>query len=414
MGSKIDPTVFVSEFFSFLDTFNLQTNRSVYTDKKYVILCGKAVSVLLEGIPEENKLVDGLVISNQKPNLSAFPNLQFLPASHPFPDKNSLAASLELRDFCTEIPEGATVLLGLTGGTSSMLALPPGDIEIEDLAEAYRLLLDSGMNIRQMNSIRKKLCELKGGKLAELLAHCQLTSVYLSDVPGDDPAIIGSGPTVPDDSTFEDALSLCKDFGIWTRLPDSVRVWLEKAPKSDPFTHPHHDIQVFAPAAELAAGIGDLLKSEGYHVRITDEAYSGSSLEIAKQMSEDGLAVLSGRDELKKPAALVYFGESYPEVTGRGKGGRNQELALMCALMLEGQHSIQMLSLATDGIDGPTDAAGAIITSRTTLEARKKGLSPEEYLKNNDSYHFHEAMDSLIFTGPTGRNFMDLQVILVE
>ncbi len=400
----------------------LQTNRSVYSHQDYVILIGKAVSVLLEGIPEENRIKDGLVISDQKPDLSRFPNLQFLPASHPLPDKDSLAASLEVRDFCSQIPAGARVLVGITGGTSAMLALPPDPIEIEEVATAYELLLHSGMNIQQMNTVRKHLCELKGGRLGRLFSHTELTSILLSDVPGDDPAVIGSAPTVPDAATFAEALQLCADFEILHRLPDSVRKHLKfgaegvipENPKPGDAAFDHQRVEVIAPAAELARAVGSSLKERGYELFVSDEAYSGSALEVAKRISQRCISILSGRDALKKPAALVYFGECYPEVRGSGKGGRNQELALMCALMLEGQHSIQMLSLATDGVDGPTDAAGAFITSHTSLQARKWGLSPERFLQNNDSYHFHEEMDTLIRTGATGRNFMDIQVLLIE
>jgi hydroxypyruvate reductase/glycerate 2-kinase len=204
-------------------------------------------------------------------------------------------------------------------------------------------------------------------------------------------------------------------------MPHSIRIHMSKGMHGDSSETPkpkeakwaNHSVEVISGAKTLASNIGSYLDKKGYNVRVQEQAYDDDVKIISKKICSDAISILSKKFTIEEPAALIYFGESTVNVNGNGKGGRNQELALNAAISMEGQNPISLLSFATDGIDGPTDAAGAIINSQTTLSARKQKLEPEEFLQNNNSYHFHEEMETMLKTGPTGNNLMDLQVVLV-
>ncbi|MEX2364843.1 MAG: MOFRL family protein, partial [Balneolaceae bacterium] len=255
----------------------------------------------------------------------------------------------------------------------------------------------------------------------EVLSQHKLISVILSDVPGDDPQSIGSAPTIPDLSTYKEAFQILKRFSLWEKTPHSVRIHISKGMHGDMPENPQsteqvwtkHRVEVISGAKTLVQTISKALSEQGFNIKTADEAYDEELRKISKKMCSEAISVLSKNHSMTKPAALIYFGESTVEVKGDGKGGRNQELALNAAISIEGQHAISLLSLGTDGMDGPTDAAGAIINSETALLARKQKVNPEEYLQKNDSYHFHEKLNTLVKTGPTGNNLMDIQVILV-
>jgi hydroxypyruvate reductase/glycerate 2-kinase len=387
----------------------------------WILGAGKAsVSIateLMDSLPALPK--DGMLIS---PNHDYLDQIQIFKGSHPYPDEQSVAASYELLELAKSIPSGDTVFFCLSGGASSLLTIPPYGIEVEDLQVLYKLLLESGASIHEMNTVRKHVCELKGGKLAKVLADTNLISLIISDVPGDDLSMVGSGPTISDDSTYKDAKDILVYYQLWEKLPLSIQTHIqlgvdgvidENPRKSESFFK-NHSVLNLNSAGQFAETIRKELSGQGYSTWIAKKAYSGPIRKVAKEISAKAISVLSSQEPVKKPAALIFYGESEVHVKGSGKGGRNQELALICALSLEGQHNVQLLSIGTDGIDGPTDAAGAIIDSFTTLKARKKKLNPEEFLQNNDSYHFHEQMGTLIKTGPTGNNLMDLQVLIVE
>ena len=396
---------------------------SMLSSKKVWILgAGKASVEMAKNLVKQSDIVvqDGMIISSTE--IPDFSGIQVFKGSHPYPDESSVSASYELREFARSIPEGETVIFCLSGGASSLLTIPVKGVEIDELAQTYKLLLESGADIHEINIVRKHLCELKGGQLAQVLHHTNLITLAISDVPGDRLESIGSAPTVCDPSTFKDAFQILKRFSLWNDVPHSVRIHIAKGmsgdvpdtPKPEINEHPGHSIQIISKASYLAEGIARELESEGFNTWIRDEAYSGDVKKVSKEICSKAISILSRDEPVKKPAALIYYGESTVEVNGEGLGGRNQELALASAISIEGQHSISILSIGTDGVDGPTDSSGALINSETTLRARKKKLDPEEYLQNNDSYHFHEEMNTHIRLGPTGNNLMDLQVVIIE
>ena len=301
--------------------------------------------------------------------------------------------------------------------------MPPDPIAIEDLQYTYQTLLQSGASIEEMNTVRKHLSLVKGGYLAQKAHHIRLHSYLLSDVPNDQAEVIGSGPTVADSSTYSDALQVLSDFKISQDLPNTVLKYLHQGaqslhpetPKPGLNDHPNQNIHLITGSSSMQPFLSSLLEQQGFGVNWASEPIQASVKKETQRIAVEVISVLSGQSKIssRSPQALVYHGESYPQVTGHGKGGRNQELALLLALSIEGQHPVTILTLATDGIDGPTDAAGAIVSSYTTLHARKQNTLPEPYIQQNDSYHFHERMNTLVKTGPTGNNLMDLCVVLI-
>lgn len=387
----------------------------------WVLGAGKAsvamAAELIEALPFAP--IDGMIIS---PTHDYLDNIQIFKGAHPYPDEDTVAASYELLSLAEQIPDGDTVFFCISGGASSLLTVPPYGVEVDELATLHQLLLNSGASIHEINTVRKHVCGLKGGKLGKVLSNTNLITLLISDVPGESLNSVGSGPTLADNTTFIDARNILQNFNIWDKTPVSIQTHIqlgiegvidENPSESEGFFKDHKVVELNS-AGQLAQSVAVELEGQGYSTWVAEKAYSGPIRKVAKQICEQAISVLSTNQPVKKPAALIFYGESEVKVKGSGKGGRNQELALICALSLEGQHKVQLLSVGTDGIDGPTDAAGALIDSFTTLKARKKKLSPEEFLQNNDSYHFHKHMDTLIKTGPTGNNLMDLQVLIVE
>mgnify|MGYP003110418670 FL=1 len=405
------------------DLNSTELNLSLRDKKKiWLVAVGKGSVQMASQIMKQydGQIHDGIVISDHQDFVSN--KIQVFCGSHPLPDSNSVAASYEVLDFVSNIPSGGTLIFCISGGTSSLLTIPPFGIEIEEIQQLYNLLLRSGASIHEINIIRKHVCELKGGKLGEELEHINLISIIESDVPGDDISTIGSGPTVPDPSTFIEAVQILKNLRIWDRVPISIQEhliggmegYIPENPKPNEFNSKNHRVELLSGSINLKKRITGFLEKEGYQTWVKEESYSGSVQKVAKEICGKAISILSGNDDINIPAALLYQGESSVKVRGSGKGGRNQELALMAALSFEGQHSISLLSMDTDGIDGPTDVAGAIVHSNTTLGARKREIEPEQFLSDNDSYEFHKQMETHIKTGSTGINLMDLQVVLID
>ncbi len=389
--------------------------------KLWLLGAGKA-SVAMAKKAEQyfgDSIKDGIIIAPQKTD--ELTRVQVFKGTHPYPDEESVSASFELWDLAAKIPAEDTVLFCLSGGASSLFCIPAEGIELLEFREMYKLLLNSGASIHEINTVRKHLSTTAGGRLGKLLKHQKLISVLLSDVPGDNPEVIGSGPTVPDSSTFKEAFQILKRYRLWDQTPHAVRIYISKGmyeqsyetPKPKDCEWENHAVHVISGAKLLATNVAQYLEQQGLNVQLEEKAYDMDVKQISKKICSEAVGVLSTKSKLKKPAALIYFGESTVHVVGDGKGGRNQQLALNAAISIEGQHAISLLSFATDGVDGPTDASGAIINSQTTLLARKKKLVPEDYVQNNDAYHFHEAMDTILRTGPTGNNLMDIQVVLI-
>jgi glycerate 2-kinase len=407
---------------------NILSIRNTDTELKdgqniWVIGTGKASASMAEGLEEVlgDRIKDGMIIVPEGTK-SGTKIIQTFTGNHPLPGDDSLASTYELIDFIKKIPGDDILLYCLSGGTSALLCMPKEGLELKDLQKTYKILLESGANIHEMNIVRKQLSQVKGGGLLSFLNQdLQLIDLVISDVPDNRLEDIGSAPTLKKNTGYSDVMNILEKYEIFDKIPDRVRNHLQEgyrfeggipAKKVNGQKRDHESL-LLSSAEHLAKKSGELAEDIGYHVKVSDHVYNDDVRNVARRISADAISVLSRKEPVELPAALIYFGESTVNVTGNGLGGRNQELALRASLSIEGQHYITILSAGTDGRDGPTDAAGAISTSETALLARKKGLNPESYLHNNDSYHFFEKLDGLLITGPTGNNLMDLQIVLV-
>jgi len=415
---KLEPSLLVDRW---LSRSGLQFEHDLW-----ISAVGKASVKMISPFTEssEYRLQSGLVITPDDDSISAKPGFEILKSSHPIPGLHSFQAGKKLVDFAKKIPTDGMLINLISGGASSLAVYPPKGISIDDLACLYDLLIDSGADIYEINTVRKHLSRIKGGQLLKYLnPDLILIDLMISDVPENDPEVIGSGLTIPDSTTYQDAYHILLEYGIWDKAPVSVCDHIEKGidgivpetvkPGKDPITD--HRSFIIGSARKLAEKIEVLLKKEGYRTAIAEQAYREKTKEVASKIAKRAKSVLKGNDpHISIPAALIFYGESTVKITGSGKGGRNQELALHAALEIDGLKNITWLSAGTDGIDGPTDAAGAIVDYNTIKNAEKKGIKVEEYLNKNDSYHFHKKTGTLLKTGPTGNNLMDIQIVIIE
>ena len=365
-----------------------------------------------------------------RPMLSAFASTSTAPirsrliigpaeAGHPVPDERSVACARKALQIAnTAAPQDVLVVL-LSGGASSLMALPCGDLPLQAKRETVRLLLAGGADITELNTVRKHLSAIKGGQLAAACSGAVLT-LAISDVVGDDLAVIGSGPTVADPSTFHDAAAVLDRRGGRDRFPAEVVSILEQGaagelpetPKPGAPWFMRSSARVIGGAADAVAGGRATAASLGYHVRVIENAVVGESRAAA---AAHAAQVLTLAASAPRPLCVLSYGETTVHVTGAGKGGRNQEFALAMVPGLEalgGQ--VMAASVGTDGVDGPTDAAGAVIDATTLERARAHGLEPATFLDDNNTYEFFRALDDLVMLGPTNTNVGDIQVVLVD
>jgi glycerate 2-kinase len=363
------------------------------------------------------RIYDGIVICPYGMRTET-KRIQQFEASHPVPDLNSLTATYELLDVASDVRDTDLVIYLMSGGSSSLMCMPPDDLDLDDIRELYRQLLTCGAPIREMNRIRKSVSRVKGGRLRPFFGQAAVEMLAISDVPGDDPAVIGSGPLVYDPVSPVEAMELMKQYNLDKKIPRSIIRFLEKEQhlqrsfEEDP--EQKTNVNIVASAGIIAHAIKVEAQKMGYNTYLHDGFMTGEARKAARAISEKAVDVLAHDKPVKKPAALIYYGETTVTVKGSGKGGRNQEMVLAAVMAIEGQHHITFLSGGTDGRDGETNAAGAIGNAFTALEARKQGNDPEPYLENNDSWNFFRKTDGLLITGVTGNNMMDIQIVLID
>jgi hydroxypyruvate reductase len=338
------------------------------------------------------------------------PSIQILEAGHPMPDENSVRGAQAVADLARQATERDLVICLLSGGGSALLTLPVPGLTLADLQALTDALLRSGATINELNSVRKHWSRVKGGRLTRLIAPATLVTLVLSDVVGDPLDVIASGPTVPDPTAVADAQAVLERYGIWT----GRAVPFQETPKpGDPaFERVQHVIVGSNRLAAVAAV--EQARQLGFGALLLSTYVEGEAREVARVAAALAKGIRGHGDPLSPPACLVWGGETTVTMRGEGKGGRNQELALASALALDGWPGVLVMALATDGTDGPTDAAGAIATGETVARARALGLDPQAALDANDSYPFFDALGGLILTGPTGTNVNDLLLVLVE
>ena len=337
---------------------------------------------------------------------------------HPIPDKTSEEAAhvlLELAEKSTD--EDLFLVLISGGGTALTMSFAPG-ISLADGQQVVQQLLRCGADIRALNTVRKHISLLGGGRLAQRAAPAETVALVISDVVGDDLSVIASGPTVGDPTTFDDAIRVLHKYELWDRVPESVRVHLRKGKENADLETPKPAHQIFKKVKNqligtnrnaLEAACREATRRE-YQVKIHDAWVEGEAREAGEKLAE---ALISSEDTI--PICHLWGGETTVTVKGKGIGGRNQELALGSAFALDGaQGKLLLLSGGTDGIDGPTDAAGAFATPLTLSKARERKRDPRAYLDANDAYTFFLEMNTLLKPGPTHTNVMDIVIGLVR
>ena len=340
--------------------------------------------------------------------------------AHPVPDERSVAAARRALAVAASVtPRGVFVVL-LSGGASALMAKPAGELSLADKRRTNELLLESGADIGEMNTVRKHLSAIKGGRLAVATGGAVVTLV-ISDVVGDNLSTIASGPTVPDATTFEQALDVLDRRGGRHRYPPPVERWLTRGAAGDVEETPKpNDPRLSRSVARIIGGrltavdgASRAAESLGYRIHVIEQAVTGEARRAGLALVDVASWASMLRDS--QPLCILASGETTVHVTGHGLGGRNQECALAMATQLETLgSSVVAASVGTDGVDGPTDAAGAIVDTTTLARAKAAEMAPpERYLENNDSYTFFNQLGDLIRTGPTGTNVGDLQVILI-
>jgi glycerate-2-kinase len=341
-------------------------------------------------------------------------------AGHPHPDSAGEEAGRRIMSLARACDERTLLLLLVSGGGSALLSVPAEGITLEEKRITAQLLMEAGADINELNTVRKHLSSVKGGQLARLAFPAQVISLMISDVPGDRLDVIASGPAVADPTTFKDAWAVLERFRLTEKAPPAVRLRLEQGRAGAAPETPKPGDPVFARVESvIAARNSDALsaaaaaaRSMGLEVNIRGEAVAGEAREAGRQLAREALRVRSNLHTGQR-VCLLSGGETTVTVLGSGRGGRNQELALSFALEIDGTPGISLLSAGTDGIDGPTDAAGAMVDGETVSLARRAGLNPLSHLAANDVYPLLDRCGALLKSGPTGTNVMDVQVILI-
>lgn len=348
--------------------------------------------------------------------------IEVVEAAHPVPDDAGRAAAGRIAALARGLTADDLVIALVSGGGSALLALPAPGLTLEDKQAVNKALLRSGAAIDEMNCVRKHLSAIKGGRLAALCAPARVVTILISDVPGDDPAIIASGPTVPDATTCADALAICRRHGI--ELPPAARAGLEsgafETPKPGDAAFAGHEVRMLAtPQQSLEAAAG-LARAAGIAAHVLSDEIEGESREVGKVHAALARAVArrgTAGGPFAAPCVILSGGETTVTVRGDastlGRGGRAGEFALGCAIALQGQPRVWGLAADTDGIDGVEDNAGARFGPDTLARAAAAGVAPQAHLDRHDSYGFFAALGDLVVTGPTYTNVNDFRALLV-
>jgi glycerate-2-kinase len=328
-----------------------------------------------------------------------------------------VAATRRIIDLLKGADERTLILCLISGGGSALLVEPYEGISLREKQKVTNLLLKSGATINELNTVRKHLSMVKGGRLAGIAYPASIISLIVSDVVGDSLDVIASGPTAPDSSTYSDALAVLGKCQLTDQMPAKALSILERGARGEIPETPKEGDDIFTAVQNIvvASNRGALLAAKrkaeelGFQTSIISSTLQGEARDAARSLAHRACTA-----ELNRPFCLLSGGETTVTVRGSGLGGRNTELALAFALEIEGESGVTLLSAGTDGTDGPTDAAGAVVDSHTIGRARTINLDAKAYLDSNDSYSFFHKTGELLITGPTGTNVMDIQIILVE
>jgi len=387
---------------------------------------GGAMAHAVEALWPAEAPLSGLVVTRYQhtpPRPPGVPQrIEVVEAAHPVPDAAGLDAAQRILSLAQGLTQDDLVLCLISGGGSALLTLPAEGLTLEQKQAVNRQLLESGANIGEMNCVRKHLSRIKGGRLAAACAPARVVTLTISDVPGDDPSVIASGPTVPDASTCADAVAILQRFGI--EVPGAIMSLLEQGaletPKPGDPRFAGHSVHLIATPQQSLQAAAAAARAAGVEAHILSDEIEGESREVGKVHAALARAVARGSGEpFRKPCVILSGGETtvtvkkQPAGTPRGRGGRAGEFCLGLAQALQGQPGVWALAADTDGIDGVEDNAGAFVGPETLSRALSLGMKVDHYLDRNDAYGFFRLLDDLVITGPTHTNVNDFRAMLV-
>ena len=391
--------------------------------KLIVIGAGKAASRMAQVVEERlgDRITDGLVVTKYGHGLP-LQRIRQVEAGHPLPDAMGVGAVRETRELLRGLKSQDIVLCLISGGGSALWPAPADGISLEEKQEVTSLLLRAGATILELNAVRKHLSALKGGQVAAWAAPAQVISLIMSDVIGDPLDFIASGPTAPDTTSFQEAVSIVQKYGVPVpaavneRLQAGARGQIPETPKAGDAVFSNVENIIIANNRLLVDAASREAKALGFKPLILGTEVEGEAREIAGVFAAIAREIGIAGNPLPAPVCVLAAGETTVTVRGDGLGGRNQEMALAWAIAMASRPALAsscFASVATDGTDGPTDAAGGLVDPLTCRRATDMGLNPQQYLRSNDSSNFLKATGDLIVTGPTQTNLMDLQILLV-
>ena len=409
------------------DTFHVdKLNFPLKQDRRlFVIGAGKASGYMGEEIERilGKRIADGLIIIPDylRPRPRGH-RIGYHLGTHPIPSQKNTQGVGQILRLVENSTAGDLIIVLLSGGASALMDYPSGGISLEDERKTTLLLLKSGASIHEINTVRKHISRVKGGRLAEAVHGARVLTLIISDVVGDQVDTIGSGPTAPDPTTYLDAKQVLEKYNLWTRVPAQVKRTIEagvngvlaETPKQRDKAFRYVNNIIVGSNRESCRAAASYLNKAGYHSQVFSTRIGGEAREAGRKLGSVATDLHDNGSPLSLPAALTSGGETTVTVKGNGKGGRNQELALAAAVSIAGYERIVVGSLATDGVDGPTDAAGAIADGTTVKRGKKLGMDAEDYLRKNDSYNYFRRLGDLIMTGPTGTNVNDIMIIAAK
>jgi glycerate 2-kinase len=388
-----------------------------------VVGAGKASGAMAAAVEEAwgDRITDGVVTVKDGYTVPTR-RVRLLEAGHPVPDERGAAAAREIHVLAESAGADDVVLVLVSGGGSALTPAPVPPITLGDKQAMTRHLLAVGATINQLNAIRKHCSLLKGGQLARAAAPARVEALLLSDVVGDPLDVIASGPTTPDVSTFAEALDILDRFALRERAPQSIVQRLEQGVRGQLPETPKPGDPLFARVRNTVIGNNALVveaaaaraRELGFTPHVLTRSLEGEAREVARQFVQMARAIRAGRGPVAPPACVIGGGETTVTVKGRGKGGRCQEFALAAALDMEGLRDVVMLAAGTDGTDGPTETAGAMVDGESVARARARGADPAASLAENDSHDLLAGIGDLVTTGPTNTNLLDLYLALVR
>ncbi len=397
--------------------FSLEETRNIY-----VIGAGKASARMASEVEKilGNRISGGHIIVKYGYSVD-LRYIKITEAGHPFPDSNGFRATRSLLEIARKAGTDDLVICLISGGGSALLCDCPGELTPDDLVLVNKLLVNCGANINEINAVRKHLSNVKGGQLAGTVYPATLVSLILSDVIGDYPDVIASGPTVPDPTTFIDAIEVLDKYNLKNSLTVGIVDFLYKGATGKKPETPKPGDPVFNKVTNVIIGSNRRalesarLKAQEYNINaiIIEDELQGDTVSVSEYLVETALNFKSDKHEVK-PVCILFGGETTVKLSGKGAGGRNQHLALLCAMLLKDKPDITILCGGTDGTDGPTKAAGAVVDSDTIPYALSRGIEPDKYIQEFNSYHFFKKTSGHIITGATMTNVMDIVIIIID